>query len=202
MSELSEDPLNISGYEARLVQCQAGVEYYRKLLKLDPYGWIKCSERLPELHVRVLIFANKIYYSWRFQFDGKDYWNADYAPYDCQPTHWQPLPEPPTQEKPMIDHLEIPKATDACNVGLMSQEILKAESKINEIIDEINAMKQGVERLEHIQKLLVVEKNTICDAVRAMWIANPPDGAKLPSYFQDTSKARPCQKIVQEPTDE
>ena len=67
--------------------------------------WISVDERLPELGERVLTFtASGIETLYRSQYDNdlfiwerdccQDYWT------DEQVTHWQPLPQPPSEVQP------------------------------------------------------------------------------------------------------
>ncbi|EPT6931505.1 DUF551 domain-containing protein [Cronobacter malonaticus] len=63
------------------------------------YGWIPCSERMPDYGVDVQIFCSDT----REQFVGfrcigdNDFQYGHYEDFSlvCSPSHWQPLPEPP-----------------------------------------------------------------------------------------------------------
>jgi hypothetical protein len=77
-------------------------------------GWIPCADRLPEKDQEVLIYLDEneggmleLGYTSRITiaiYTGEgDEWSRDWeadanAPIEdgCQPTHWMPLPEPPT----------------------------------------------------------------------------------------------------------
>lgn len=61
--------------------------------------WIKCSERLPEVDQEVLGIddANNyeaLLYTWSFMSPGTYFFAASSG--EFHPTHWMPLPEPPT----------------------------------------------------------------------------------------------------------
>lgn len=65
-------------------------------------NWVKCSERLPELGVKVLIATvdKDFWVAERNDWDGKEdcEWSWDHGFNDLEPdrvTHWMPLPEPP-----------------------------------------------------------------------------------------------------------
>ena len=66
--------------------------------------WIKCSDQLPPNDRLVTVFIMREYAdgtkpSWTMKIDsrtdrdGGRWWLIE--PYDFQPTHWMPLPEPP-----------------------------------------------------------------------------------------------------------
>ena len=58
--------------------------------------WVKCSERMPELGVPVLViggstaWVDKVY-DWG---DGISFYEDNY----CRATHWMPLPTPPSED--------------------------------------------------------------------------------------------------------
>jgi len=56
-------------------------------------NWIRCSERMPELNLKVLVWDDTGIYEANLRYHGG--WASAYGPL-C-PTHWQPLPEPPTE---------------------------------------------------------------------------------------------------------
>ena len=52
--------------------------------------WVKCSERMPEDGVPVLVTDGFVVLIGSYDgFDGGDYYWTEFA------THWMPLPEPP-----------------------------------------------------------------------------------------------------------
>lgn len=63
--------------------------------------WIKCSERMPETGDDVLVYCpdtNEQFVA--VTWDGST--DFQYARYEtvnivCEPTHWMPLPEPPSE---------------------------------------------------------------------------------------------------------
>ncbi|KAA8563246.1 hypothetical protein FX985_03314 [Pseudomonas extremaustralis] len=61
--------------------------------------WIKCSERLPDDCKKVIVWVSRFgyypdYIDCAHRQDGK--WNAHEGNYQSI-THWQPMPEAPTQ---------------------------------------------------------------------------------------------------------
>ena len=59
--------------------------------------WIKVSDRLPETPQHVIIYADDCVIPDVFYGDGKFYFQ-DYISYEIyDPTHWMPLPKPPTE---------------------------------------------------------------------------------------------------------
>lgn len=61
--------------------------------KCNKHKWIPVTERLPEKHIRVLLYAKL---SPKRDYIGVDYINADENWYTTpNVTHWMPLPEPP-----------------------------------------------------------------------------------------------------------
>lgn len=64
-------------------------------------NWIKCSERMPDKFVEVLIFTtypDEILLAYlnksnEFCYDRDDYGDE----MTCHASHWQPLPEPPQE---------------------------------------------------------------------------------------------------------
>ncbi|MGX5035757.1 DUF551 domain-containing protein [Enterobacter hormaechei] len=79
-------------------------------------GWIKCSERMPEMEIEVLAIHVEghqeivtVYHSDALQvacghayFDRSEYWWVGDSLEDAEPngsfTHWMPLPAAPQQE--------------------------------------------------------------------------------------------------------
>lgn len=64
--------------------------------------WIKCSERMPEQGVYVLVYRqSRMTAEARGEYKGESYWVDEYGTEkDRTPvTHWMPLPEPPPQDK-------------------------------------------------------------------------------------------------------
>lgn len=62
--------------------------------------WIKCSERMPEIHQHVIIFPNygKVcegYLDETFSKKIRGFKTASHLKVYANITHWQPLPEPP-----------------------------------------------------------------------------------------------------------
>ena len=60
--------------------------------------WIKCAERMPPDKVSVLGWGERLGLDIVECFDGRFWGTAEYDGWindDYQPTHWQPLPEPP-----------------------------------------------------------------------------------------------------------
>lgn len=55
--------------------------------------WIPCSDRMPEVRVEVLVWDGTGIYQATLRYHGG--WASAYGP--LQPTHWQPLPEPPKE---------------------------------------------------------------------------------------------------------
>ena len=60
-------------------------------------GWVKCSERMPELNVPVLVHTgNGMDIDHTYDFgDGVSFYDDLYGEF----THWMPLPAPPTEVK-------------------------------------------------------------------------------------------------------
>ena len=60
-------------------------------------GWVKCSERMPELDVPVLVHTgNGMDIDHTYDFgDGVSFYDDLYGEF----THWMPLPAPPTEVK-------------------------------------------------------------------------------------------------------
>ena len=65
-------------------------------------NWIKCSERMPELDTRVLLYFRD--YDGHIEDgcigdegDGPYHYFFDGDSLRHEPTHWQPLPEPPQE---------------------------------------------------------------------------------------------------------
>ncbi|ELY3609986.1 TPA: DUF551 domain-containing protein [Cronobacter sakazakii] len=85
--------------EAEQAQADTTSQQFESLAGKAVYGWIACSERMPEHGVDVQIFCSDT----KEQFvgfrciGGNDF---QYGHYEgvaivCSPSHWQPLPEPP-----------------------------------------------------------------------------------------------------------
>lgn len=71
----------------------AALDEYRKV---DSYeGWIKCSERMPEVDGGYLCWDGRYVSTYLFLFGS---WQANRLLAQII-THWQPLPEPPTGEQ-------------------------------------------------------------------------------------------------------
>ena len=65
---------------------------YASANKLTPASdWVKCSERMPELYVEVLVLVGNFIYIDSLYYDKnlKEYW---WQGNDRLPTHWMPLP--------------------------------------------------------------------------------------------------------------
>lgn len=63
-------------------------------------GWIKVSEKLPELKQPVLAFIDGHFYIAEiFHFDllNRPFWT--FTSLGKSPTHWMPLPEPPKESE-------------------------------------------------------------------------------------------------------
>lgn len=63
--------------------------------------WIKCSERMPDCGAEVVFYSDAAGMGFaRYEMiRGKMYWvwcTGDVFNGGTEPTHWQPLPEPPT----------------------------------------------------------------------------------------------------------
>ena len=61
----------------------------------DMSEWIKCSDRLPPNHTKVLC-CNRLMIAIATRVNNS--WFASISSYPMNPTHWQPLPEPPKDE--------------------------------------------------------------------------------------------------------
>ncbi|TCC09586.1 DUF551 domain-containing protein [Kosakonia quasisacchari] len=76
---------------------------YRAMLAAAPAaptGWIKCSDRMPDEGVRVLVYdrsENEQYVAW-YSFGCWAYGVSHDCNLECYPTHWMPLPAAPEQE--------------------------------------------------------------------------------------------------------
>ena len=58
--------------------------------------WVKCSERMPDIDVEVLVYFDGYIYIDSLYYDKnlKEYWWQG----NCRlPTHWMPLPAPPVE---------------------------------------------------------------------------------------------------------
>jgi len=72
-------------------------------------GWIACSERMPDLDMKVLVYEGRTGVStcvrrlWLFGEARIYHWSWGVENYQFpfgDPTHWQPLPEPPIAAPP------------------------------------------------------------------------------------------------------
>jgi hypothetical protein len=61
--------------------------------------WIKCSERMPDASVRVLIAwtNDRVEISYWAEFSGKAAWVGRQCQISMEPSHWQLLPDPPKE---------------------------------------------------------------------------------------------------------
>lgn len=53
--------------------------------------WISVEDRLPDIGDRVLIFTSHVIEAFRYEDRSFNRFGVD-----CKPSHWMPLPEPPT----------------------------------------------------------------------------------------------------------
>jgi hypothetical protein len=62
-------------------------------------NWIKCSERMPEQGLRVVVHNGKDVQVCFRDWDGlREFWEEiNYSSVIQGITHWQPLPEPPNE---------------------------------------------------------------------------------------------------------
>lgn len=71
-------------------------EILRRVWQAAPDGWISVKDRLPEDDTPVLVYCPDAPLPY-----GIDYWSqfglGFYWSHDSEPTHWQPLPEPPKE---------------------------------------------------------------------------------------------------------
>jgi hypothetical protein len=72
-------------------------------------NWIKCEDQEPELYQRIMfvvescdkVYNGKVYggtYQGKYKWQDKLYFNAACPGISWKITHWQPLPEPPTDK--------------------------------------------------------------------------------------------------------
>lgn len=64
----------------------------------DPYGWIKCSERMPERNISVLVFIpEEDYHVTSGMWDVSHKWVLldEYRVPQSEVTHWMPIPTRP-----------------------------------------------------------------------------------------------------------
>lgn len=71
---------------------------------IDPVksGWIKCSKRMPENHVDVLVYSKGgcMSMAWHSESMHRYYiTDSDYSYDEDVITHWMPLPEPPKEDE-------------------------------------------------------------------------------------------------------
>ena len=67
----------------------------------DQSGWVSVEDRLPETNKLILICTNNFDEETRYScgaFDGSNWWHKNEYCASWTPTHWVPLPLPPTEE--------------------------------------------------------------------------------------------------------
>ena len=69
--------------------------------ELSKPGWIPVTERLPKYGERVLVFGGftmYVAYYDKNRYGGESWHKLNSKSHYCNPTHWQPLPQPPKEE--------------------------------------------------------------------------------------------------------
>lgn len=78
-------------------KCKQECDAIGETLDIKTSEWIKCSEKLPEKPIPVLIYhLGDVSSATYIRSERKgNYWAKEDRLYNSEPTHWQPLPEPP-----------------------------------------------------------------------------------------------------------
>ena len=72
-----------------------------RLLWDKEHCWIPVTERLPKYGERVLVFGGftmYVAYYDKNRYGGESWHKLNSKSHYCNPTHWQPLPQPPKEE--------------------------------------------------------------------------------------------------------
>lgn len=86
----------VAGYQAAQDQLADTSKVINSSKKLE--SWISVKDRLPEHSVNVLTFEAGIYKVNAVSNYSQWWWDSDEG-FERNPSHWQPLPEPPKEEK-------------------------------------------------------------------------------------------------------
>jgi hypothetical protein len=91
-SHITVDGFSCEGLTAVELQSEA-IKW--ALTRLGVNQWIKCSEGMPEINLRVFIHTEdgSQDIGWRFDENDWEIWDASYP--NSYVTHWMPLPESP-----------------------------------------------------------------------------------------------------------
>jgi len=69
-----------------------------KIFEGEMMDWVKCSDRLPEDRIDVLVFNGKACSVSCYCFNNThNWWSHNNEEYDYSITHWMPLPEVPNK---------------------------------------------------------------------------------------------------------